>query len=1408
MIVKTSLLLVVACVIEIYATSVEGSDVYTNLNSTTTLVCPFKADSSQNIIWNGPPDSETLSIGSDVNPSLPIEHKSRLSVTGNPTIGEYNLRITNIQQSDESQYRCTGISGGLSTFADLNLFILEAPSSYPVISTDPTGNIIAGSNVKLICTILGGKPLASISWVCPGSGQAESGTDLSAAISTVQFVVNKTDNGKTCQCIGSHSLWTQNMTANIKLDIKYAPNNSLSITQIPDGGILIDNQKDVKLTCTVTGGYPLAILHWDCDGIKTNESTENTASYSVTFVVNKLYNNRICTCSATHIVPSYRPSVGHTLIVFFKPENDPIIIQNPPGYVIVSTSTRLTCEVSGGNPLAILSWNCTGTSTNNTSGNQASYSVQLDIDRNFNNMICACSATHMDMSYRPIVRHVLLVAYTPDNNPVVKQDPEGGVIAGEKVTLHCTVSGGNPLATLTWDCQGRKMNNTIGTTASYSVEIITDKNYNNRICTCSASHFIQSYKPQTQHRLIVFYVPAGNLIVKQMPEDSIIIHHKVTLVCTIAGGNPLAILSWNCTGTFTNSTISNISSYSVEFIVKQNDNNRFCTCTATHMIPSYRKQVHHQLVVYYGPVNVPSIRQNPKGGIINGNSVTLTCEVSGGNPLVTLMWNCSGPTLNNTAGNKASYSVVISVDKQDNKKICACSTMHPDPSYEHTIQHVLDVLFGPDSPRLIPNPMMPWFEGNITSMKCIYEEGNPVSTIEWKRENNVQSVESNPILDLGMVSKDDLNSSIICVVSNKYGTVESEVVYLDIEYYPRIEIGNEKLLKNEGENLTVSCSATGNPLPSVSWSEYSNDFKNATISESVLLIEDIDRHHDGTFTCKAKSKSKKYGNLVTEKEILVVVNFAPDVTVSKDLSQISENEVLTLTCKANGKPTDYTYGWRHTFEGKYIRTLPSVTETLILTNLSYQDIGRYECFVNNGIQNRNGTLNQTNNTAVELQFTPVFVLSDEVTTGKSGNNVTSAVEFISYPDIRKPVLWRNATNNSILVNSSSMLMILERQNVKAMLYGVSVYFDKYGYRSVLHFPNFEEKQDGFYNLMINNSVGVNDISIRVVLSDRPKPPEHFSARVIGSTEVTLTWIGGFNGGNNQTFILTYWKKHSMDIKVIMVSEHNEKDYEVVISDLSPSTNYIFQINATNSEGYSESVNNTIVLSTIDISESESSIVGTVGAAVGGIAAAALIITPIVIFLRKRQASAAKKIDRKNLTLTSTEEDEEPGLKDNVLYESAGENFIANPGQIGDVYAEVKKSNVNKKDNGQIQETALYAEIKKDTVHSNNGETYATARSNTKGKPNKKGKPKSKKERADDVYENIGEQNTTVTAENRNKDGLIYADLVFKDDGKRKFIIRGLENKTNYADIDLDLKADPIPSDESDTEENKTDTKEK
>ncbi|VDH97101.1 Hypothetical predicted protein [Mytilus galloprovincialis] len=438
--------------------------------------------------------------------------------------------------------------------------------------------------------------------------------------------------------------------------------------QVPSGGIITGTS--VTLTCTVSGGNPLVTLTWDCAGIKSNNTAGSTASYDVTFSVDKSYNNKVCTCSATHPVSSYRPSVQHILVVYYAPAVSPTI-QAPSDGIITGTSVTLTCTVSGGNPLVTLTWDCAGIKSNNTAGSTASYDVTFSVDKSSNNKVCTCSATHPIMSYRPSVQHRLVVYYAPDVKPLIQQTPTGDILAGNEITLTCTVLGGNPLVTLFWNCTGIKSNKTAGTTASYDVTFAVDRSYNNKVCKCSATHPILSYRPSVQHRLVVYYAPAVSPTILA-PSGGIITGTSVTLTCTVSGGNPLVVLTWDCAGIKSNNTAGTTASYDVTFDSDKSFNNKVCTCSATHPVSSYRPIAQHRLAVYFKPfLDTTSFNSPEEKATSENDNLFITVSVKS-NPHPIIKWTfiakdniggCNNTTINSTSMNVGLHtSSNISID--------------------------------------------------------------------------------------------------------------------------------------------------------------------------------------------------------------------------------------------------------------------------------------------------------------------------------------------------------------------------------------------------------------------------------------------------------------------------------------------------------------------------------------------------------------------------------------------------------------------------------------------------------------------------------------------------------------------------------------------------------------------------
>ena len=72
------------------------------------------------------------------------------------------------------------------------------------------------------------------------------------------------------------------------------------------------------------------------------------------------------------------------------------------------------------------------------------------------------------------------------------QTPTGPINEGSYVILTCDIEGGNPLATITWSCEGSSPNNPTesppSNTATSSVQLQVNSSYNGRICTCKGHH--------------------------------------------------------------------------------------------------------------------------------------------------------------------------------------------------------------------------------------------------------------------------------------------------------------------------------------------------------------------------------------------------------------------------------------------------------------------------------------------------------------------------------------------------------------------------------------------------------------------------------------------------------------------------------------------------------------------------------------------------------------------------------------------------------------------------------------------------------------------------------------------------------------------------------------------------------
>ena len=116
----------------------------------------------------------------------------------------------------------------------------------------------------------------------------------------------------------------------------------------------------------------------------------------------------------------------------------------------------------------------------------------------------------------------------PTTFPTITQTPVVPIIEGSKVTLTCTIQGGNPVATITWSCDGAtqitptKSPSTVDVISS--VELVTSKRSNGQICTCTGGHILWTNDKTQQHTITVYC--KYNIVCNMVLCTLIIVHYQ------------------------------------------------------------------------------------------------------------------------------------------------------------------------------------------------------------------------------------------------------------------------------------------------------------------------------------------------------------------------------------------------------------------------------------------------------------------------------------------------------------------------------------------------------------------------------------------------------------------------------------------------------------------------------------------------------------------------------------------------------------------------------------------------------------------------------------------------------------------------------------------------------------------
>uniref|UniRef100_A0A663M826 Hemicentin 1 n=1 Tax=Athene cunicularia TaxID=194338 RepID=A0A663M826_ATHCN len=544
------------------------------------------------------------------------------------------------------------------------------------------------------------------------------------------------------------------------------------------------------------------------------------------------------------------------------------------------------------------------------------------------------------------------------------------VTVNVQTTLPCETSG-IPKPAISWKKNGHLLNvdqnqNTYRLLSSGSLVIISPTVDDTAVYECSVSN--DAGQDQRAVELTVQVPPsiadeATDLLVTKLS--------PVVISCT-ASGVPVPSVHWTKNGIKLlprGDGYRILSSGAVEIPAAQLVHAGRYTCVARNAAGS----AHRHVTLH---IQEPPVIQTQPGvlDVIVNNPISLPCEATG-TPRPIITWQKEGINID-TTGN--SYMVLLSGSLQ-----IAKSAVEDAGTYMCVAQNPAGTAVGKIKLKVQVPPKIRSTEAQYTVtedsqaiLSCL-ADGIPTPTINWKKDNTlltevVGKYRAVPDGDLILDNPED-SGSYTCVANNAAGE-DTHTVTLIVHVLPAFtELPGDTAL-TKGEQLRLTCKATGIPVPKITWTFNNNIIPGISEIKWHSSIE-VSKDDSGTYVCTAENTvgSVKAIGFVYVKEPPV---FKGDYHSSR-IEPLGGNAMLN--CEVRGDPPP-TIQWSK--KGVSILISNRIRQlnngSLAIYGTVNEDAGDYKCVATNdaGVVERSLTLT--------LQSPPVITVEPVETVTEAG----------------------------------------------------------------------------------------------------------------------------------------------------------------------------------------------------------------------------------------------------------------------------------------------------------------------------------------------------------------------------------------------------------------------------------------
>ncbi|XP_068966078.1 nephrin isoform X1 [Bombus flavifrons] len=945
-----------------------------------------------------------------IQPSGEIVGHSRLRLIGDQNNGIYNLKITDASLTDDGEYQCQ-VGPYLrikSIRANAHLVVISRPQKVE-ISNYPNKKKIevkVGESRRLECVVRSAKPAASIVWY-RGNVQIKGGDTMITPISiegdkevqkpgenkkellkydthgSIVIVPTADDNDMDYTCEANHPAIPIDMPLRetIKLSVFYPP--GVPVIEGYTEGETVKRGQQLELTCRSRGGNPPAQIVWyrNNEQVRTVYRTEGSFSESVLSLIAKAQdNNARYRCEVSNIMSVEPMKVHADLTVLFAPSGVTI---TGPTEAKADEQVVITCTTENSNPPADIKWtvdghnfesNASRTEPAPQGGWITSSNVTFNINRTSRNIVVICDASNVKLTENVVRTHTITVIYPPSRLVITGYEEGTTIDAGTVLRLMCTATSGNPLATLSWYKNDKKIQGTTRTrdhAVSSELTILVNASDNNARIRCEAANSATEI-PLLKMLVLKVNFPPEKVKISREPQN---LHagQEGRIICESSSSNPAAEMSWwkggiPVQGT-KNGTKPGLHGGFLSFVeltldVTEEMNGEVYTCQARNN--QMDRSIHDAttLDVLYKPI-FSSIEPYELIGM-EAEPFVISVSAMGNPNEIRYTWTRDGlPLVSNSRriSVRASTLNITKLDRHDaGTYICEATNEEGTTFYQLnlTVQYSAKIKRTSTSGIVYP----PGIEAKL----FCEVDGSPIGDeyVTWQKVGSnselsgrysTSFINKTSYLHIENPDQEDVGE-YQCKVNNGIGNVTSEPILFVTNFKPQMM--NTPLTRraaaNKGINVHLYCKARGSPLPRFSWTFNGKTLlPNVTehkygithtdlselISESSLSIFRVTSHDYGKYECRAMNKMGQSTDIIH-----LDVTSPPDKPTDLEVYNVTHDSVTLMWKRGfeGGLPTSYQIRWRQALDYEdryhYLDVSPGEYKTTI-TALS---LGTYYVF--------------------------------------------------------------------------------------------------------------------------------------------------------------------------------------------------------------------------------------------------------------------------------------------------------------------------------------------------------------------------------------------------------------------------------------------------------------------------------